>query len=321
MDGTFNQTKPLDLLVGSRVCFSFDPRSATDRWPIVFLERVVSKLFDQDLSEAVSFLLSYLVVNLMSRGLGGAGYRVLARLDHRRPRRYSHLVVMGLKLLSPSYPLDFWLGKGRPLSPEAHGRLVRLLRAKLKPRELVLPPDELFETEESRYFLEYSLLYGWMRQWLNYLKWYHLTALSPWVTLEELFSGPVVSHSWRMVAVDEDLVRFSLEVVYRSALLKFINQAGRGFPGESSGSCALEVDMSGCLSAHRKDLASVPLRDSFSLACCLSSSILPCFDSCACLDRYLTSSSAVFYLSFRIMIRIGKILCLPYRMASDAGGG
>lgn len=55
-----------------------------------------------------------------------------------------------------------------------------------------------------------------MRQCLNYLKWYHLTALSPWVTLEELFSGPVVSHSWRMVAVDEDLVRFSLEVVYRS---------------------------------------------------------------------------------------------------------
>lgn len=68
MGGTFNQTKPLDLLVGSRVCFSFDPRSATDRWPIVFLERVVSKLFDQDLSEAVSFLLSYLVVNLMPRG-------------------------------------------------------------------------------------------------------------------------------------------------------------------------------------------------------------------------------------------------------------
>lgn len=100
----------------------------------------------------------YSVRDLLCR-LGGAGYRVLARLDHRR---YSRLVVMGLKLLSPSYPLYFWLGKGRPLSPEAHGRLVRLLRAKLKPRELVLPPDELFETEESRDFLEYSLLYGWM---------------------------------------------------------------------------------------------------------------------------------------------------------------
>ncbi|KAL4553878.1 hypothetical protein LXL04_040135 [Taraxacum kok-saghyz] len=81
--------------------------------------------------------------------LAGAGYRVLARLDHRRPRRYSRLVVMGLKLLSPSYQLDFRLGKGQPLCPEAHGRL------------------------------EYSLLYGRKRQWLNYLKWYHLTALSP----------------------------------------------------------------------------------------------------------------------------------------------
>ncbi|CAH1444039.1 unnamed protein product [Lactuca virosa] len=91
---------------------------------------------------------------------------------------------MGLKLLSPSYPLDFWLGKGRPLSPEAHGRLVRLLRAKLKPRELILPPDELFETEESRYFLEYSLLYGWMRHWLNYLKWY----------LKEVQTPPIVRY-------------------------------------------------------------------------------------------------------------------------------
>nr|GEX49585.1 hypothetical protein [Tanacetum cinerariifolium] len=54
------------------------------------------------------------------KALGGAGYLVLASLDHRR---YSHLVVMGLTLLSPSYPLDFWLGKGRPLSPEAHGHL------------------------------------------------------------------------------------------------------------------------------------------------------------------------------------------------------
>ncbi|KAI3668706.1 hypothetical protein L1987_88271 [Smallanthus sonchifolius] len=104
--------------------------------------------------------------------LGGAGYRVLARLDHRRPRRYSRLVVMGLKLLSPSYPLDFWLGKGRPLSPEAHGRLVRLLRAK--------PGAGLSE------------------------------AIVNWGTIE-----PMVSTS----------------------LL------GKGFPGDSSGSCALEVDM------------------------------------------------------------------------------
>lgn len=31
MDGTFAQTKPLDRLVGSKVAFSFDLKSATDR--------------------------------------------------------------------------------------------------------------------------------------------------------------------------------------------------------------------------------------------------------------------------------------------------
>ncbi|KAI3664722.1 hypothetical protein L1987_89499 [Smallanthus sonchifolius] len=130
--------------------------------------------------------------------LGGAGYRVLARLDHRRPRRYSRLVVMGLKLLSPSYPLDFWLGKGRPLSPEAHGRLV-------SPKILSLSE-----------------------------------AIVNWGTIE-----PMVSTS----------------------LL------GKGFPGDSSGSCALEVDMSGCLSAHRSDMRERPCLSAFEgflLACLLS---------------------------------------------------
>ena len=36
MDGTFNQTLPLSRLVGEKHCFSFDLKSATDRWPLVF---------------------------------------------------------------------------------------------------------------------------------------------------------------------------------------------------------------------------------------------------------------------------------------------
>ena len=36
MDGTFEQTKPLDRLVGKQTCYSFDLKSATDRWPLVF---------------------------------------------------------------------------------------------------------------------------------------------------------------------------------------------------------------------------------------------------------------------------------------------
>lgn len=34
-DGTFNQRKPLDNLVGNRYCYSFDLKSATDRWPLL----------------------------------------------------------------------------------------------------------------------------------------------------------------------------------------------------------------------------------------------------------------------------------------------
>ncbi|KAL4292943.1 hypothetical protein AHAS_Ahas18G0078600 [Arachis hypogaea] len=47
MDGTFaftklrwNQHKPLDRLVGNQTCYSFDLKSATDRWPVLFLFEV-----------------------------------------------------------------------------------------------------------------------------------------------------------------------------------------------------------------------------------------------------------------------------------------
>lgn len=36
-DGTFDQTKPLDRLVGEQHFFSFDLKSATDRWPLLNL--------------------------------------------------------------------------------------------------------------------------------------------------------------------------------------------------------------------------------------------------------------------------------------------
>ncbi|KAF5734509.1 hypothetical protein HS088_TW16G00958 [Tripterygium wilfordii] len=45
MDGTFNQVKPLDRLAGNSHVFSFDLKSATDRWPLVLQTYVVSHLF------------------------------------------------------------------------------------------------------------------------------------------------------------------------------------------------------------------------------------------------------------------------------------
>ncbi|KAI3664768.1 hypothetical protein L1987_89458 [Smallanthus sonchifolius] len=162
------------------------------QWPIVFLERVVSKLFDQDFSEAVSFLLSggefdvpwvttpgstvrflsgyplgylgawplFALSHHLILWLGGAGYRVLARLDHRRPRRYSRL------------SRSSWAFGETPSSQTGSWYCLPMSCSRLRNLDISW---------------RYSLLYGWMRQCLNYLKWYHLTALSPWVTLEELF--------------------------------------------------------------------------------------------------------------------------------------
>lgn len=53
MDGTFAQEKPLDRLVGSRECYSFDLKAATDRWPLVFLFEVMCYLFDRSWASAV----------------------------------------------------------------------------------------------------------------------------------------------------------------------------------------------------------------------------------------------------------------------------
>jgi len=43
--GTYWQTRPLDRLQGKHVCYSYDLKSATDRWPLYFLFRIV--LFDR----------------------------------------------------------------------------------------------------------------------------------------------------------------------------------------------------------------------------------------------------------------------------------
>lgn len=46
MDGTFNQTAPLIRLVPSKTCFSYDLKSATDRWPLVFMFETMALLID-----------------------------------------------------------------------------------------------------------------------------------------------------------------------------------------------------------------------------------------------------------------------------------
>ncbi|KAL6957513.1 hypothetical protein U1Q18_052853 [Sarracenia purpurea var. burkii] len=52
MDGTFNQRKPLDLLVGKMTTLSYDLKSATDRWPLLIMYEMVCYLFDRGFASA-----------------------------------------------------------------------------------------------------------------------------------------------------------------------------------------------------------------------------------------------------------------------------
>ncbi|GER47769.1 mitovirus RNA-dependent RNA polymerase [Striga asiatica] len=53
MDGTFNQTAPLVRLIPSSHCFSFDLKSATDRWSLLYLFEIVALLFDRSFASSV----------------------------------------------------------------------------------------------------------------------------------------------------------------------------------------------------------------------------------------------------------------------------
>lgn len=53
MDGTFWQEKPLDRLVGEEDCYSYDLKSATDRWPLLILFEVMQYFFDRSFASAV----------------------------------------------------------------------------------------------------------------------------------------------------------------------------------------------------------------------------------------------------------------------------
>lgn len=54
MDGTFNQSAPLDRLAGSPgVIYSVDLKSATDRWPLLVMFEFVQALFDRSFASSV----------------------------------------------------------------------------------------------------------------------------------------------------------------------------------------------------------------------------------------------------------------------------
>lgn len=83
---------------------------------------------------------------LSSVGLVG-GYRTLAKLSHHSSPTVRRRKAMWTRL---SLPLEWWLGRGKPLNPYLKGYLVEYLRKECRPGELRLAPEEFFELPGMR---------------------------------------------------------------------------------------------------------------------------------------------------------------------------
>lgn len=88
--------------------------------------------------------------------------------------------------------------------------MIDILRLEMKPKDLVLAPDELYIQEVLKDITEWTVLRAWVKQWLKYVKWYSSVALSPEVTINQLFHAPIVTSTWKRTKRDENLVRFGL---------------------------------------------------------------------------------------------------------------
>lgn len=80
---------------------------------------------------------------------------------------------------------------------------------RLRPKEPVLPPVELFQ--QSGMCDEWSLARAWMEEWLKSLSWYCTVALDPMVRISQLLEGgPVVPSKWNANREDVYLRRLGL---------------------------------------------------------------------------------------------------------------
>lgn len=127
--------------------------------------------------------------------LKGAGYRVMARLySSYRTRSWERLWVASTKPLSSTpLPIEWWIGRGKPLNPYLKGLIVALLRKELRPKEIRLVPKEMLFGDGESDILEYTLVHNWMKAWLKWVSWYYTIALSPDVDIRALFQAPLCS--------------------------------------------------------------------------------------------------------------------------------
>lgn len=90
-------------------------------------------------------------------------------------------------------------GRGLSLHPTLRGYLISFIRKERKRNlrlEAILTPDDVYASEELKDLTECLSLRSWVQDWLAFLRWYSILALSEKVSLAEFFNSPVVNTSW-----------------------------------------------------------------------------------------------------------------------------
>lgn len=135
----------------------------------------------------------------------GFGFKTISRPLSRTSKRVLRFLAVYNK---GRLPTDLWIGRGKPLNPYLHGQILELLRRWMRPRELIVPPEEIFLSPVWSDFLDWTCLRSWCSEWVGYLKWYHTLQMSYQPTIDDYLNGPVVNHKWWSDQTDPTLVRF-----------------------------------------------------------------------------------------------------------------
>ncbi|PHT98242.1 hypothetical protein BC332_32834 [Capsicum chinense] len=148
-------------------------------------------------------------ISILQR-LGGAGFRVRSRLYSTQSKRWERFKAAAQKPnRSHPLPLEYWIGRGKPLNPYLKGKIVDFLRKELKPKEIRLFPEEMVFDKE-RDILEHTVIHNWVKMWLKWCSWYYTVALSEDVSLDQLMDVPMCSTTWRRSTKDLDMIKFGL---------------------------------------------------------------------------------------------------------------
>lgn len=83
-----------------------------------------------------------------------------------------------------------------------------LVRDHFRPRNIRIADDPFSFNDLTAEFAERTIVFHWMSQWCNYLRWYWTFLQSDSCTLHMAFSGPMLIRKFDRTLTDLELVRF-----------------------------------------------------------------------------------------------------------------